>query len=111
MSKKRGYVCTVCGKNRTGSHSDTLKEADGTVKVSTSVCPQCFVEGTPDGHYSFQAHVNSAGNVDLISCKCPKHGHIKFLEARQPEPKYQSNFFRWRTGGQAVAPPKAVREV
>jgi hypothetical protein len=111
MAKRLGYTCQSCGKNRKGAHTDTLKEADGTPKVSTSVCPQCYADGVPDQHYTFQTHVDSYGNIEVISCKCPKHGHIKFLEAGRPEPRYQSNFIRWRTGGQAVAPPKQFREV
>lgn len=113
MPKKKvtsGYGCKVCGKIRKSAHTDVLKNADGTAKVSTSECPMCFSEGKHQ-KYTFEGHVDSYGICELISAKCPTHGHIKFLEQAQPQPRFQRNFAAWMTGGESLGPPRIRKEI
>jgi hypothetical protein len=107
---KPGYHCDTCGKTRRGAHTDVLRDADGSVKLSTSECPQCFVDGKSQ-KYTFEAHVDSYGFCEFITAKCPTHGPIKMLQTAQADPRYQANYFRWRTGGAMTAPPKQFKEV
>jgi hypothetical protein len=108
--KTRGYLCDTCGKNRAGAHTDVLKDETGARKWSTSVCPECFAGGKQQ-RYTFEMHMDSIGNHEYITAKCPVHGPIKMLQAPPVDPRFQSNYIRWRTGGAMVAPPKTTKWV
>ena len=112
MAKRKpnsGYSCDTCGKTRKGAHSDTLRNADGSEKLSTSICPECMVDGKSQ-HYTFEAQITAHGVCEAIMGKCPKHGYIKALYMSRQEPRYQANYSRWLTG-EAQAAPKPFREV
>jgi hypothetical protein len=105
-----GYPCEMCGKTRRGAHTDLMKKDDGTVIWSTASCPECTMGGQVQ-HYNFVAHMDSEGNCEAVSGKCPTHGEIKRMFTGPQEPVFQKNYLKWMTGGATEAPPKFVKEI